>query len=101
MVLLTEAGRLVSRDGKRSFEQTYLTGPDIYEFAGEQTKQHGSVTEGYVIDGEFGAVRHGGGCLYSFVDGHAKWLRPTALRLPSHGYGCFNILGPRWTLLLS
>ena len=95
MVLLTEAGRLISRDGGRSgsFEPHYLTGPDIYVFAG-RTKP-GSVTAGYVPDGEYGAVRHGGGCLYTFVDGHAKWLRPTALRLPSHGYGCFYVFGPR------
>ncbi len=38
--------------------------------------------------GEFGAVRHAAAGLYAMVDGHVKWLRPTAFRLPEHGCGC-------------
>jgi len=97
MVLLTEVASFRPPPGGRivgSYEPHYLSGPDIYSFAEGMRK--GSVTEGYVPNGEFGAVRHGGGCLYSFVDGHAKWLRPTALRLPSHGFGCFYVFGPKW-----
>jgi prepilin-type processing-associated H-X9-DG protein len=91
MVLLTESARFVSLQPNwvGPYQPYYLTGPDIYEMA--KGSLFGQLTEELVPEGEFGAVRHEGGCLYAFVDGHLKWLRPTQLRLPVEGYGCSNL----------
>jgi len=96
MVLLTEYALLISPNGLSagSFQPHYLSGPDIYEFV--EGILVGAVGDGWIPYGRYGAVRHGGGCLYTFVDGHAKWLRPTSLRLPSYGFGCQNLSDVPW-----
>lgn len=49
--------------------------PDIYQYSPEMLQGH---FPGYSVSpvGQYGAVRHGGGALYFFVDGHARWHRP-------------------------
>jgi len=62
-----------------------MSGPDVYYVASFPI---GDVNTRLQPLGEFGALRHSGGGLYAFVDGHVKWLVPTAFRLPEHGCGC-------------
>jgi prepilin-type processing-associated H-X9-DG protein len=42
-------------------------------------------------------VRHNGGAVYAFVDGHAKWFRGTGLAPGDVGSGLTAAAGPRDT----
>lgn len=98
MVMYAEAARLRSTlpNVVGVHQPMDTTGPDVYYFAGLLP---GEIFENHQPVGEFGALRHSGGGLYAMVDGHVKWLRPTAFRLPEHGAGCVEgmvALGATW-----
>jgi prepilin-type processing-associated H-X9-DG protein len=84
IVLVTEVTSFSS--GNNYLDVTKLSGPDVFEFAKGVPAIHGGISWDH--QSPFGALRHRGGCLYSFVDGHVKWLRPDQLRLPAPGYTC-------------
>lgn len=86
MILFTEAAPFVPTDPNTvgTHQPLNMTGPDIYFVPAISQVER----RGLEPIGEFGAVRHSGGSIYAMLDGHAKWLRPTQLRLPEHGCGC-------------
>lgn len=60
--------------------------PNAYEVKGIFDSKH----EAEILKQTAGALRHNGGANYAFADGHAKWLRPTALtRSCKSGKPCF------------
>lgn len=79
-----------------SWRYTYadpLSAPDLYQFSPD----HNDKPPRFDVVGKFGALRHGGGAIYGFADGHAKWMRPEAFRLQPLAIGyCRPIESERW-----
>lgn len=77
-------------DNSSTLDPRSLSGPDVFEYGPNSPHTFGG--EYWEPVGSFGAVRHSGGCLYAFTDGHVRWLRPSQLRLPKEGYGCPELI---------
>lgn len=76
-VLVAECALFTQDTPDHYFYPDYLSGPDIFQYAAE----HNDRPPRFFVVGDYGSIRHQGGAIYGFFDGHAKWLRPREIRL--------------------